>query len=42
MAQAAVKSVMFVWEGRDKQGKKVKGEMSGKAGTNRGRRSRAR
>jgi len=29
MAQAAVKSVMFVWEGRDKQGKKVKGEMSG-------------
>jgi type IV pilus assembly protein PilC len=29
MAQAAVKSVMFVWEGRDKQGKKIKGEMSG-------------
>ena len=29
MAQAAAKSVMFVWEGRDKQGKKVKGEMSG-------------
>ena len=29
MAQAAVKSVMFVWEGRDRQGKKVKGEMSG-------------
>ncbi len=29
MAQAAAKSVMFVWEGRDKQGKKVKGEMTG-------------
>ncbi|TFH50506.1 MAG: type II secretion system F family protein, partial [Lysobacterales bacterium] len=29
MAQAAVKSVMFVWEGKDKQGKKIKGEMSG-------------
>lgn len=29
MARAAVKSVMFVWEGRDKQGKKIKGEMSG-------------
>lgn len=29
MAQAAVKSVMFVWEGRDKQGRKIKGEMSG-------------
>jgi len=29
MAQAAVKSVMFVWEGRDKQGKKIKGEMTG-------------
>jgi len=29
MAQAAVKSVRFVWEGRDKQGKKIKGEMSG-------------
>jgi type IV pilus assembly protein PilC len=29
MAQAAVKSVMFVWEGRDRQGKKVKGEMTG-------------
>jgi type IV pilus assembly protein PilC len=29
MALAAVKSVMFVWEGRDKQGRKVKGEMTG-------------
>ena len=29
MAQAAVKSVMFVWEGRDRAGRKVKGEMSG-------------
>lgn len=31
MAQAAAKSDMFVWEGRDKQGKTVKGEMSGKS-----------
>lgn len=30
MAQAAAKSEMFVWEGVDKAGKKVKGEMSGK------------
>jgi len=29
MAQAAAKSAMFVWEGRDRQGKKVKGEMTG-------------
>jgi len=29
MAEPAVKSDMFVWEGKDKQGKKVKGEMSG-------------
>jgi len=30
MAEAA-KSVMFVWEGTDKQGKKIKGEMSGQS-----------
>lgn len=30
MAEAA-KSVMFVWEGTDKQGKRVKGEMSGQS-----------
>ena len=29
MAQAAVKSEMFVWEGVDKSGKRIKGEMSG-------------
>ena len=29
MAEAAVKSSMFVWEGVDKHGKRVKGEMSG-------------
>jgi type IV pilus assembly protein PilC len=29
MAQAAAKASMFVWEGTDKRGKKVKGEMSG-------------
>jgi type IV pilus assembly protein PilC len=29
MAQAAVKSKMFVWEGVDKNGKRLKGEMSG-------------
>jgi type IV pilus assembly protein PilC len=29
MADAAVKGVMFVWEGTDKAGKKLKGEMSG-------------
>jgi len=29
MAQAAVKSEMFVWEGVDKNGKRLKGEMSG-------------
>ncbi|MEQ8234904.1 MAG: type II secretion system F family protein [Gammaproteobacteria bacterium] len=29
MAEAAVKSSMFVWEGVDKNGKRVKGEMSG-------------
>ena len=29
MAQAAIKSDMFVYEGKDKSGKKVKGEMSG-------------
>ncbi|MBI4006035.1 MAG: type II secretion system F family protein [Gammaproteobacteria bacterium] len=32
MAEAA-KSVMFVWEGTDKQGKRVKGEMSGQSDT---------
>ena len=30
MAGAAVKGDMFVWEGVDRQGKRVKGEMSGK------------
>ncbi len=30
MAEAAVKSDMFVWEGVDRHGKRVKGEMSGK------------
>ncbi len=29
MAQAAAKAAMFVWEGTDKRGKKVKGEMAG-------------
>ena len=29
MADAAIKSDMFLWEGTDKTGKKVKGEMSG-------------
>ncbi len=29
MAEAAVKANMFVWEGMDKRGKKVKGEMTG-------------
>jgi type IV pilus assembly protein PilC len=29
MAQAAAKSEMYVWEGLDKNGKRVKGEMSG-------------
>jgi type IV pilus assembly protein PilC len=29
MAQAVAKASMFVWEGTDKRGKKVKGEMSG-------------
>lgn len=29
MAQAAVKTDMYVWEGLDRQGKRVKGEMSG-------------
>ncbi|MCB1738903.1 MAG: type II secretion system F family protein [Gammaproteobacteria bacterium] len=29
MAQAAAKANMFVWEGTDRQGRKVKGEMSG-------------
>jgi len=29
MAQAAVKGNMFVWEGTDKSGKRVKGEMAG-------------
>ncbi len=29
MAQAAVKSSMYIWEGVDKTGKRVKGEMSG-------------
>ena len=29
MAQAAIKADMFVWEGKDKSGKKLKGEMSG-------------
>ena len=31
MAQAAAKAAMFVWEGVDKRGKKVKGEMSGQS-----------
>ncbi len=31
MAQAAAKANMFVWEGTDKRGKKVKGEMSGQS-----------
>ena len=31
MAEAAVKSDMFVWEGVDRHGKRVKGEMSGKS-----------
>lgn len=31
MAQAAAKADMFVWEGTDKTGKKVKGEMSGQS-----------
>jgi type IV pilus assembly protein PilC len=31
MAQAAVKSDMFVWEGVDRHGKRVKGEMSGRS-----------
>ncbi len=31
MAQAAAKADMFVWEGRDRQGKTVKGEMSGQS-----------
>ena len=29
MAQAAAKANMFIWEGMDKTGKRVKGEMSG-------------
>ena len=29
MAEAAVKTSMFAWEGVDRQGKKVKGEMTG-------------
>jgi len=29
MAQAVAKAAMFVWEGTDKRGKKVKGEMAG-------------
>ena len=29
MAEAAIKATMFVWEGVDRQGKRVKGEMSG-------------
>ncbi|MCI0401843.1 MAG: type II secretion system F family protein [Gammaproteobacteria bacterium] len=29
MAQPAVKKAMFVWEGADKQGRRVRGEMSG-------------
>ena len=29
MAQAAATAAMFVWEGKDKQGRSVKGEMSG-------------
>ncbi len=29
MAEAAIKSVMFLWEGMDRSGKRVKGEMSG-------------
>lgn len=31
MAEAAAKADMFVWEGTDKTGKKVKGEMSGQS-----------
>ena len=33
MAQATAKADMFVWEGTDKSGKKVKGEMSGQSDT---------
>ena len=32
MAEAAIKSDMFVWEGVDRHGKRVKGEMSGRNG----------
>ncbi len=31
MAEAAVKKDMYVWEGTDKQGKRVKGEMTGQS-----------
>ena len=31
MAEAAAKANMFVWEGVDKTGKRVKGEMSGQS-----------
>lgn len=31
MAEAAIKKDMFLWEGTDKQGKRVKGEMSGQS-----------
>ena len=31
MAQASAKADMFVWEGKDKQGKAVKGEMTGQS-----------
>ena len=31
MAEAAIKSDMYVWEGVDKNGKRVKGEMSGQS-----------
>jgi type IV pilus assembly protein PilC len=32
MAEAAIKSDMFIWEGVDRHGKRVKGEMSGRNG----------
>ena len=37
MAEAAVKSEMFVWEGKDKSGKTVKNEMSGASEQSNGR-----
>ena len=31
MAEAALKKDMFLWEGQDKNGKRVKGEMTGQS-----------